>query len=87
MFNSHKKSSRPGALINHSLRLVSSADVDAGLFSRGRRLARTTGCDLVARTDAQHRLREMVLFCAMLPGAAQGACPGYGSTTVCRVRR
>ncbi|ARB21958.1 hypothetical protein AM394_12405 [Klebsiella oxytoca] len=26
---------------------------------------------------------EMVPRCALLPGAAQGACPGYGCATVC----
>ncbi|MDM4275661.1 hypothetical protein, partial [Klebsiella oxytoca] len=37
----------------------------------------------VARTDAQHRLREIMPLCALLPGAAQGACPGYRLTAVC----
>ncbi|MFM0932430.1 hypothetical protein, partial [Klebsiella oxytoca] len=45
-----------------------------------KRLARATGvsvvCGLVARTDAQHRLREIVPLCALLPGAAQSALPG-----------
>ncbi|GJK90125.1 hypothetical protein TUM17569_12140 [Klebsiella oxytoca] len=40
-------------------------------------------CDPLARTDAQHRLREMMPLCAMLPGAAPGACPGYGSVNAC----
>ncbi|HCL6545457.1 TPA: hypothetical protein N2Q30_002221, partial [Klebsiella oxytoca] len=35
-------------------------------------------------TDAQHRLREILPHCALLPGAALNApCPGYGFTTVC----
>ncbi len=36
----------------------------------------------VARTDAQHRLREILSLCTLLPGAAQSACPGYGLTAV-----
>ena len=36
------------------------------------------GC--VARTDAQHRLREnSATSCTLPPGAAQSACPGYGT--------
>ncbi len=36
------------------------------------------GC--VARTDAQHRLREnSATSCTLPPGAAQSACPGYGN--------
>ena len=31
---------------------------------------------LVARTDAQHRLREILPLCALLPGAARCALPG-----------
>ncbi len=38
-------------------------------------------CWPVAWMDAQHRLREIMPLCALLPGAAQGACPGY-----CRLR-
>ncbi len=35
-------------------------------------------CGAVARTDAQHRLREIQPLCALLPGAAPDApCPGY----------
>ena len=44
------------------------------------RLARVTGsppsAGLVARTDAQHRLREILPLCALLPGAARCALPG-----------
>ncbi|EPS5423502.1 hypothetical protein ACVE5V_002940, partial [Klebsiella michiganensis] len=41
-------------------------------------------CGPAARTDAQHRLREIQPLCAMLPGAALDApCPGYGFTAVC----
>ncbi|MFP0536844.1 hypothetical protein, partial [Klebsiella oxytoca] len=44
----------------------------------------TSVCCWVARTDAQHRLREILPHCAPLPGAALNApCPGYGFTTVC----
>ncbi|MDU5616802.1 MAG: hypothetical protein E6054_05690, partial [Klebsiella michiganensis] len=43
----------------------------------------TAVCHTVARTDAQHRLREIMPHCALLPGAAQSACPGYRSTAVC----
>ncbi len=64
----------------------------SALFSRGRRLtrlARATGLQLVAgpvaRTDAQHRLREITPLCALFPGAALNApCPGYGFTARCR---
>ncbi|OUG38254.1 hypothetical protein AZ036_005522, partial [Klebsiella michiganensis] len=31
---------------------------------------------MVARTDAQHRLRGIMSLCALLPGAAQSALPG-----------
>ncbi|HHX3674289.1 TPA: hypothetical protein ACU9TI_003794, partial [Klebsiella oxytoca] len=44
----------------------------------------TAVCSPVARTDAQYRLREIQLRCAMLPGAALNApCPAYGFTAVC----
>ena len=43
----------------------------------------TAVCHTVARTDAQHRLREIMPHCTLLPGAAQSACPGYRSTAVC----
>ncbi len=43
----------------------------------------TAVCHTVARTDAQHRLREIMPHCALLPGAAQSSCPGYRSTAVC----
>ncbi|WP_334652422.1 hypothetical protein, partial [Klebsiella oxytoca] len=44
-----------------------------------------TVCGPVARTDAQHRLREILLHCALCsPGAALNApCPGYRFITVC----
>ncbi|MDM4413537.1 hypothetical protein, partial [Klebsiella oxytoca] len=37
----------------------------------------------VAGTDAQHRLREIMPHCTLLPGAAPGACPGYRFTAIC----
>ena len=41
-------------------------------------------CGPVARTDAQHRLRETLPLRARLPGAARNApCPGYGFSAVC----
>ena len=43
----------------------------------------TAVCGMVARTDAQHRLREILPLCTLLPGAAQSACPGYGLAVVC----
>ncbi|CAH5069628.1 hypothetical protein AI2623V1_2270 [Klebsiella oxytoca] len=43
----------------------------------------TAICHPVARTDAQHRLREIMLHCTLLPGAAQSACPGYRFTAIC----
>ncbi len=43
----------------------------------------TAVCHTVARTNAQHRLREIMPHRALLPGAAQSACPGYRSTAVC----
>ena len=61
----------------------------SGPFPRGRRVApaRATGsppsAGLVARTDAQHRLREIRPLCTLLPRAARCACPGYGFTAVC----
>ncbi|STV70357.1 Uncharacterised protein [Klebsiella michiganensis] len=61
----------------------------SGPFPRGGalRLARATGsppsAGLVARTDAQHRLREIRPLCTVLPRAARCACPGYGFTAVC----
>ena len=45
---------------------------------------RTAVCKTVARTDAQHRLREMMPLRTLLPGAALDApCLGYGFTAVC----
>ncbi|WP_227685356.1 hypothetical protein, partial [Klebsiella sp. S69] len=43
----------------------------------------TAICQPVARTDAQHRLREIMPRCSLLPGAAQSACPGYRFTAIC----
>ncbi|SAQ36695.1 Uncharacterised protein [Klebsiella michiganensis] len=43
----------------------------------------TAVCNTVARTNAQHRLREIMPHCILLPGAAQSACPGYRSTAIC----
>ncbi|MGX6483812.1 hypothetical protein, partial [Klebsiella michiganensis] len=43
----------------------------------------STVCGMVARTDAQHRLRGIMPLCALLPGAAQAPCPGYEFSTVC----
>ncbi|HFK3786373.1 TPA: hypothetical protein ACG1RN_005452, partial [Klebsiella oxytoca] len=54
----------------------------SALCSRGgaMRFARATGsppsAGLVARTDAQHRLRETLQLCVLLPGAARCALPG-----------
>ncbi|STR19915.1 Uncharacterised protein [Klebsiella oxytoca] len=51
------------------------------------RLVRATGsppsAGLVARTDAQYRLREILPLCALLPGRRDALCPGYGFTAVC----
>ncbi len=61
----------------------------SALCSRGRRKAPCPGygvaavCGMVSRTDVQHRLREILPLCTLLPGAAQSACPGYGVTAVC----
>ncbi|WP_227629838.1 hypothetical protein, partial [Klebsiella oxytoca] len=45
----------------------------------------TAVCCWVARTDAQHRLREILPHCAPLTGAALNApCPGYRFTAVCK---
>ncbi|MDU4542746.1 MAG: hypothetical protein E6Y55_17005, partial [Klebsiella michiganensis] len=88
LVNSHKKSSRPGALINHSLRLVSLADVVPSVFPGAAQSALPglrvrAACVWVTRTDAQHRLREMMPSCALLPGAAQSALPGLRVRAAC----
>ncbi|WP_204370922.1 hypothetical protein, partial [Klebsiella michiganensis] len=44
-------------------------------------------CGPVARTDTQHRLREIIPLCALFPGAALNApCPGYGFTARLQVQ-
>ncbi|MCP5877201.1 hypothetical protein NL390_32570, partial [Klebsiella pneumoniae] len=50
-----------------------------------RRQARA-GFEFVARTDAQHRLREIQRLYVLLPGAALDApCPGYRLSDGCEL--
>ncbi len=59
--------------------------VRAGWVARVRRQPRPGGqsAGWVARTDAQHRLREMMPSCALLPGAARSALPGLQVRAAC----
>ncbi|WP_185953432.1 hypothetical protein, partial [Klebsiella oxytoca] len=78
----------PGAALNTpcpGYRFTTVCGPVAHTIHRHLRAPFTAVCCWVARTDAQHRLREILPHCAPLPGAALNApCPGYRFTAVCK---